>query len=179
MAKSPWNGGAVEVAIVVQSPAPAGLRWNSSASVSASEVADSAIVPRANTPGSPSVGVGTLLSTVTVRPPVVEELPARSVTTASIVAVPSETPAESQVVRYGAPVSVATVEPFTRISTEATREVASLAATAIETSPLTSSPCAGEPTVPVGAVLSTILDGSVVVVTLAGTALSVTMKRRS
>ena len=92
---------------------------------------------------------------------------------------PSETPVESHVVRYGAPVSVATVEPFTRISTDATREVASLAATAIETSPLTSAPCVGEPTVPVGAVLSTIFDGSVVVVTLAGMDLSVTTKRRS
>src|SRR5204862_123090 len=81
---------------------------------------------------------------------------------------PAEELVESQVVRHGALVSVARVEPLTWISTDATREVASLAATEIGTSPLTVSPCVGAPIVPSGAVLSTIFAGSVVVVTLAG-----------
>ena len=169
----------MSVANVVQSPAPAALRWNSSATVSESELAESEIVPWATAPGSPSAGAGTLLSTVTVVDAVVAELPARSVTTASIVAEPSDAVVESQVVRNGASVSVATAEPFTWISTEATREVASPAATRMGTSPLTSAPCVGAPIVPVGAVLSTIFAGSVVVVTLAGIDLSVTTKRRS
>ena len=93
--------------------------------------------------------------------------------------IPSEELVESQVVRHGALVTVAMVVPFTRISTDATREVASLAATEIGTSPLTVAPCVGAPIVPSGAVLSTIFDGSVSVVTLAGMALSLTMNRRS
>ena len=45
--------------------------------------------------------------------------------TASALADPSPTEVESHVARYGADVSVAIVEPFTRSSTDATRDVAS------------------------------------------------------
>ena len=179
MSKLAPNGADVSVAIVVQSPAPAGLRWNSTSVVSASEVPWRLTVPLATAPGSANVGAGAWLSTVKLRAGVVNVFPARSVMTASTVAGPSEAVVESHVARYGAEVSVATVVPFTRRSTDATRDVASLAAAETVTSPETVAPAAGAPITPRGGVLSTIFDGSVVVVTFAGRALSVTTKRRS
>src|SRR5205807_8531191 len=128
VAKLTPKGAEESAAIVDQSFAPAGLRWNSTSVVSGSDSDASVIVPLAGEPGSESVGVGAWLSTVKATDGVVYVFPARSVTTASALADPSPTEVESHVARYGANVSVATVEPFTRSSTDATREVASCAA---------------------------------------------------
>src|SRR5438876_10123503 len=99
--------------------------------------------------------------------------------TASALADPSPAEVESHVARYGADVSVAIVELFTRSSTDATREVASCAAAETVTSPVTVSPAAGLPTTPPGAVLWTIFDGSVGRVTLAGVERPVPAKGRA
>ena len=64
MTKLAPKGADPSVAIVVQSFAPAGLRWNSTSVVSGSDVDESVIVPLAGEPGSASDGVGAWLSTV-------------------------------------------------------------------------------------------------------------------
>ena len=105
-------------------------------------------------------------------------LPAMSVTTTTIVAVPSGPLVESQDVVYGAVVSVLIDEPRTKNSTEAIGEVASAAEAEIPTLPVTTAPSVGAPTrATFGAVLSTTLSGRLVIVVLS--ALSVTRICRS
>ena len=129
-------------------------------------------------PGSSSVGTGERLSTVIVRTAEVVLLPAMSVTTTWIVAEPSGPPAEFHVVVYGAVVSVSIDEPRTTNPTDAIGEVTSAADAVIPTLPETTAPSVGAPTsATFGAVLSTTLSGSVVVVVLF--ALSVTRIWRS
>src|SRR5439155_12128689 len=107
------NGAVVSVAIVTQLPLPAAARWKSTCAVSGSDDADSVAVPWRFVPGSPSVGAGDRLSTVTVRVVDVVELPAMSVTTTWICAEPSAPDVESQVKEYGGVVSVPTSVPRT------------------------------------------------------------------
>ncbi len=73
--------GVVSVAIVVQAPAPAGLRWNTTCTVSAATVAESATAPASTEPGSSSETVGATLSMLTVTVAEIVSFPATSVTT--------------------------------------------------------------------------------------------------
>ena len=107
------NGAVTSVETVVQVPVPTGARWKSTSVVSGSDDAVNVTVPRRYCAGSSSVGAGERLSTVIVRTAEVVLLPAISVTTTSIAAVPSAPEVESHVMSYGALVSVANSVPRT------------------------------------------------------------------
>ena len=94
--------------------APAGLRWNSTVAVSASELALSVIVPWTAAPGSSRLGDGALLSTRTVCVADVVAWPAGSVARTAIVMFPSPTPCVSYDAIGVEPLE--TTEPLTRKS---------------------------------------------------------------
>ena len=104
--------GALTVAIVVQLPWPAGLRWSSTVAVSPSVETARLTVPRTFAPGSAMTGLGAVLSLVIVRVAEVVELPAASVATIWIECGPSETEALFQLVLDEPPEAIC--EPSTR-----------------------------------------------------------------
>ena len=120
-------------------------------------------MPETTAPGSVSVTLGPVESTVTGITAVVRTLPAASVITARISVAPSGAPVASHVASYGAVVSLATTlkvpEPksLTSHSTSVTPEPATSAAMAASATaePPTVAPVAGAVTLPVGCVRST------------------------
>ena len=120
-------------------------------------------MPETTAPGSASVTLGPVESTVTGITAVVRTLPAASVISARISVAPSGAPVAFQVPSYGALVSVATVlkapapKSLTCHSTCATPEPETSAALAARTTaePPTVAPLAGAVTLPVGSVRST------------------------
>ena len=149
-------GGVASLATGVHTPDPDELTWNSTLTVSGSgDVATSVTLPESRAPGSASVTVGGVESTVIGTPAVVVELPAASVTIASIVCAPLDVVEESQVRCHGAEVTVPIEAPSRRNSTVATPEPPSAGLAPSNTpAPATVAPAAGGLTTPVGAVLS-------------------------
>ena len=133
--------------------------------------------PESNAPGSESVTLGGVESTVTGTPGVVNELPAASVTTASIVCGPLGVEDASQASVHGADATVPAGVPSTRNCTVATPEPLSAGlALSVTLGPPTVAPAAGAVTEPVGAVLSTRVVTTFDVTTFAP---SVAIARRS
>ena len=83
MSQSAPNGEPVEVPTVVQLLAPAGERWKTTCAIepASAAFACSATVARRFVPGFARLTVGAVLSTATVRVPLVKLLPAASVVT--------------------------------------------------------------------------------------------------
>ena len=91
------NGALVSDAISVQVPAPAGETPNATRTAPPAVVAASDTVPETTAPGSVSVTLGPVESTVTGFTDVVRTLPAASVITARTSVAPSGAPEASQV----------------------------------------------------------------------------------
>ena len=112
-------------------------------------------VPESGVPGSASVTLGGVESTVISTPGVVNELPAASVMTASIVCVPLGVEVASQTIVHGVDEAVPTGAPSTRNCTVATPEPLSAAlAASVTLVPATVAPAMGVVIDPVGRVLS-------------------------
>ena len=102
------NGALVSEPISVQVPAPAGETPKATRAAEPALVALSATVPETTVPGSTSVTLGPVESTVTGTTAVWRVLPAASVTIARISVAPSGAAVASHVAWYGEVVSVAT-----------------------------------------------------------------------
>ena len=103
------NGADMSSAICVHVAASAGLTANWTRTALPPVVAPSETVPESTAPGSVSVTLGPVESSVTGITVVVRALPAASVTTARISVAPSGAVVEFQSAPYGAVVSLATV----------------------------------------------------------------------
>src|SRR5207302_5588600 len=135
------RGGVASTAIVVQLPAPAGLRSNVTWVVSTEVVVVSVIVPPTAAPGLLSVTVGGWLSTTIVRAgETVGPLPATSFASTITDTGPSEVEVESQFTDAGVPAPVPTTVPFTLKTIWPTPEVASDAVPLSVTVPPTYAP---------------------------------------